>query len=399
MAPHSPVRAKTARKGVPKSAKPAHCKAKRGLGASLPGGETVSNAMTGSNKKRKRSAKETDSPEAQGAGSVARSASPRAEMGSLLKAAKKRKVEPSAEQGEKSKAAPKTKGKAKIMDTGSDVDRYDDDILLYVPTQKPKADLICKTPQGSLFKISDTVVLGPARILEGEGMATNYNLSQMSWHWIKKFLPKLKDVIQHKVSHRGWKRTLLYSLGEANRTDDGDLALEKQIADLEKQQKKGALAKDEGEVRSSQLREELDNWEPRWSSEPLYEMKIIRGMFDNSRIIVLRLTSTHGNLFVRTYSDFEPWMKFIDWLEVKQSNMRGYRLRRGGDWNGFEVAERPVAEVLDLVSQVAAMNAVFEEQNCVAVWKTIPQFDEQLSDLVSDGTIGERGHAVKSIGK
>jgi hypothetical protein len=79
--------------------------------------------------------------------------------------------------------------------------------------------------------------------------------------------------------------------------------------------------------------------------------------------------------------------------------MRGYRLRRGGDWNGFEVAERPVAEVLDLVSQVAAMNAVFEEQNCVAVWKTIPQFDEQLSDLVSDGTIGERGHAVKGIGK
>jgi hypothetical protein len=196
-----------------------------------------------------------------------------------------------------------------------------------VPTQKPRySTLLAKTPQSAIWKISDAISVSPSPILVGQGEVITYNLTQMKSQWVKNLLGKLTEVLQHPrgIAARKHKETLLWSLGEANIADKGDLELESQMAGVVKHRKKGLPTDEEAENKLAQLQEEFENWGLRWYNEPLYKLKILRQLFGDDKIIIIQLASTHGDPFVRTFGDFKPWKKFIDWLDVKQSNMHAW---------------------------------------------------------------------------
>jgi hypothetical protein len=72
--------------------------------------------------------------------------------------------------------------------------------------------------------------------------------------------------LQHPrgIAARKHKETLLWSLGEANIADKGDLELESQMAGVVKHRKKGLPTDEEAENKLAQLQEELENWGLRW---------------------------------------------------------------------------------------------------------------------------------------
>jgi hypothetical protein len=303
---------------------------------------------------------------------------------SLLAVVKKRRTSSSTKGIDKSKITrtPKNEGTAKCGEN---------DVPNSRSTQKPRGTVICETQRETLWKISDDISVEVSPILNGKGIVTDYNLAQMNWHWIKAFVAKLKQVVQTKTSSRGWKETLLCCLGEANRPDDVDLVLDKQIAVANNQRRWGENVDKE----ITGLQNALDNWKLRWYSEPLYGMKVLRGMFEDIRIVIVWLTSTHRNLFIRTCNNFCPWIEFISWLDIKQPNMRGYRLKRGGEWKCFEVSKSSLSHNSGLFAQMAETNRVLEENQCVAVWKARPRFDGKLSSPWRKEVVGECWCAIK----
>jgi hypothetical protein len=103
-------------------------------------------------------------------------------------------------------------------------------------------------------------------------------------------------------------------------------------------------------------------------------------MYEDPSIVIVRLTSTHGELFIRTKSDFEPWTRFVNWIDVKQSNMHGYKSRRHGTaWNGFDVSEHASAAAPGVVERVVEMEGLFQKHACVAIWKTEDFGDGSIS--------------------
>jgi hypothetical protein len=105
-------------------------------------------------------------------------------------------------------------------------------------------------------------------------------------------------------------------------------------------------------------------------------------LFGDVKIIIIQLASTHGDPFVRTFGDFKPWKKFIDWLDVKQSNMHGYKLKRAV-WNGFDITKARVADKPDLVAQITEMEKYFEKKSCVAIWKTKSLFEGKVLSIIN----------------
>ncbi|KIW01989.1 uncharacterized protein PV09_06499 [Verruconis gallopava] len=267
----------------------------------------------------------------------------------------------------------KSKGK-ESSEPENDEHLDSNDKPIYRSTQKPIGTMLCESPTGSCWKVSSDVSVAGSSILPDQGTMVEYNLSQMNHHWIKILVRNLKDVAQVKCSVRGWKKTLLYSLGAANIPDQGDIELEKRIAQVKKQLRKGKVSAADADSRLQRLEEELDSWVPGWQCEPLYELKIFRSMSENTQIIIVQLSSTHGELFIRTERSSATWIKFFDWLNVKQANMHGYSSRRkAAEWNGFEIEEKLLVNHPSIVAQLIEMERLFLRYQCVAIWKTKPQ--------------------------
>ena len=281
------------------------------------------------------------------------------------------------------KPAPKkgsTKQKAKSMgedDEGRGFRATDDSIGTRLQTVILTRDELGRIKsQRDWWKISGDVMLSRSKLVLLQGQVTSYNVSQMNPTWIKSFVKNLRDVAQMVYSVRGWKQTLLFALGAASEPDNSDDPIVNEIKDLEKRQRNGGVDDAESEARLDELEAELDAWEPGWKSEPLYSMDAIQGAFDDPTILILRLSTTHGEFFIRTDEAHEPWKDFMKWLFVTNKNMIGYRSRRGGnDWNGFEITEKQLAEDEDLKAKVVEIEALFHEHSCLAIWRTVKWFN------------------------
>jgi hypothetical protein len=269
----------------------------------------------------------------------------------------------------KKKAAPKEKQQVREQ-------RHKDEPV-YISTERPKAPMIRSERISSYatqtwWKISSDVEVQDSQIMPGQGTVKTYNLTQMNAMWIKSLVKNLQDVAQIQCSVRGWKKTLLYCLCQANVPDDSHKKIEEKIAEIEQKRKHGKRLGAEDDVELDALEQALDEWKPRWHNEPLYELAMIEGAYKDPNIVIVRLTSTRGNFFIRTRAGFLPWMDFVKWINVDQKNMIGFKSRRGGkEWNGYEVAEYPISNDGEATEQVTEMEDLFRIHSCVAIWRTV----------------------------
>ena len=251
---------------------------------------------------------------------------------------------------------------------------------IFVSTQNPKLEPLIHSInifQGrgkrKYFKASDDIAFPRSRIVPGQGQVKSYNLTQLNWSFIKSIVERLRHVARLTTSERKWKETVLHTLGSASVPDEKpEKKLLEAMETIKKERKRGQVDDEESEAKLDQLEQKLEDFQSGWYCEPFYNIDVVRGMFEDPNITFTKLTSTHGEFYIRTEEDDEHWISFVHWLEVTKNNLMGYHDRRNHtQWNGYEITECDIEDEPDLAEEAKEIDNIFCKSACTAVWRTI----------------------------